>query len=388
MEKIKRVKRNLSIVLSMLMVLNLFTSTTYATENELESDVIVEQDSTQEIETSENSMDVVETYSEESSNTDEEVVDESQDQLEEEFVNETNESTIDVEKIISYPAISSSQTSNDVSVNVNAPEGSFEEGTKVEIIPYNANEAKKYADEILDHDGAVAFDIAFIKDGTKVQPKAGTTVNLTFMINNTSSLLKKLGELNIYHIGQSKTDLLKTESVTNVGQALTMSVAATEFSPFVIVKVDEEEVIQEASKDAIKELDVVLSDFNIKSTRTDGKIYQGSSVEINFNWDATSYGTNIHAGDYFVVELPEQLSLTNRSVTPDRFDMAYENGVVLATAVIDRTNNKVTATFNDKVEGKYDVKGTMQFRSSISTAKTKADEDNDFVIKTSHSVVI
>ncbi len=136
-----------------------------------------------------------------------------------------------------------------------------------------------------------------------------------------------------------------------------------------------------------REINVILSDFTITSRSSDGVVRQNTGVNVEFKWDATSYGMTLKEGDYFVVNLPDELSLTSASLTASSFSLANENGVVFATAVIDRTNKKVTATFNKNVENKYDVKGTMTFKSNISSATTTAGEDNTFTISSGSSVV-
>ncbi|MDO4634193.1 MAG: Cna B-type domain-containing protein, partial [Eubacteriales bacterium] len=280
-----------------------------------------------------------------------------------------------------------------VSVEVTAPTGSFREGTNVNIKSFTNAEASSYADAIEENDGAAAFDIYFTdKDGNKVQPESGKSVSIKFSLNRDSALLKSLGSLKIYHIGAEANDLLGTTEISEEGQAVTINVNASEFSPFVVLKTAAEEsenaapLLRMMEANAPKEIDVVLSDLSLVSSSTGGNFYPGSSVAINFKWDATSYGSNLHEGDYFVVNIPSELNLTSYARTPSSFDLANELGIVFATAVVDRTNNKVTATFNNNVEGKYDVKGTMQFNASVSSANTTINEKNDFTFTSGSSV--
>ncbi len=135
-----------------------------------------------------------------------------------------------------------------------------------------------------------------------------------------------------------------------------------------------------------KEINVVLSDLSIVATSSGGTINQGSTVTIDFKWDASSYGSDLHEGDYFVVDIPSALNLSSYARTPSSFSLSNELGTVFATAVVDRTNNKVTATFNSNVEDKYDVKGTMRFNATISSSNTTANEKNEFIFRSGSSV--
>ncbi len=329
---------------------------------------------------------------------DSEETDEAENEVENEAENVSDSEETDSEETdseqetMNQEAIIGNGENAGVSVFVNAPEGSFPEGTEVRILPLGSDEADQYAAMAEQDCPAVGFDIYFEYNGERMQPE-GTEVELEFNVSGNSVLAEKAGTLDVYHIGEA-ADWLGTTSVEEAGSNASISVYADSFSPFVILQSSSYDT-QDENSDLIaetlnapepREINVVLSDFTITSkSNTDG-IYQSDRVEIRFKWDASSYGTDLHSGDYFVVTLPEQLLYTSAGVTINDFDLTNENGVVFGRAVVNKQEGIVTATFNSNVEDKYDVKGTMYFDARVDKDSITVDEENTFTIRAGSSV--
>ena len=102
------------------------------------------------------------------------------------------------------------------------------------------------------------------------------------------------------------------------------------------------------------------------------------------DWDASSYGINLHEGDYFDVTLPDTFKFPN-GVTAQDFDLLDPNGNVVAKAHVtpgfDENGGTVRATFTKTVENKYNVKGTMYLVAKFNTEKVALNKKNTFTVQ-------
>ena len=135
-----------------------------------------------------------------------------------------------------------------------------------------------------------------------------------------------------------------------------------------------------------KAVNVDFTNFEIQNTdhKKANEIYHTSAFLLSMDWDASSYGINLHEGDYFDVTLPDTFKFPN-DVTAQDFDLLDPNGNVVAKAHVtpgaDENGGTVRATFTKTVENKYNVKGTMYLVAKFNTKKVVLNEKNTFTVQ-------
>lgn len=131
---------------------------------------------------------------------------------------------------------------------------------------------------------------------------------------------------------------------------------------------------------------VDFTNFEIQNTdhKKANEIYHSSAFLLSMDWDASSYGINLHEGDYFDVTLPDTFKFPN-GVTAQDFDLLDPNGNVVAKAHVtpgfDENGGTVRATFTKTVENKYNVKGTMYLVAKFNTEKVALNKKNTFTVQ-------
>ncbi len=115
----------------------------------------------------------------------------------------------------------------------------------------------------------------------------------------------------------------------------------------------------------VDRVDTKITEFTI--TKSDDSVlpeYSNDSVmKLNISWDATSYGNELKAGDYFNVTLPKEFRFP-KDPNSCNFDLKEPGGAVMAKAVVtpgsyNEGGGNIKVTFTNWVEGKYEVKGKM-----------------------------
>ena len=111
----------------------------------------------------------------------------------------------------------------------------------------------------------------------------------------------------------------------------------------------------------------ILTDSGSPATEID----KSATIRLKFNYE--TLGTKIlQSGDYFDITIPKEVDLSQATTNPLSFDLADENGDIIAKATI--TPNSATATtgggnvritFTDKAKGKYKVKGNIFFDAKL-----------------------
>ena len=135
-----------------------------------------------------------------------------------------------------------------------------------------------------------------------------------------------------------------------------------------------------------KAVNVDFTNFEIQNTdhKKANEIYHSSAFLLSMDWDASSYGINLHEGDYFDVILPDAFKFPN-GVTAQDFDLLDPNGNVVAKAHVtpgpDENGGTVRATFTKTVENKYNVKGTMYLVAKFNTEKVALNKKNTFTVQ-------
>lgn len=234
---------------------------------------------------------------------------------------------------------------------------------------------------------AQGFDISFFdKNGNKVQPKNGNTVDVRFTAQSGSSLSqddkdyqKASDKLAVYHVeGKSSLEKMATFVAPQKGASTQVAVKASGFSPYVVAR------NLGAPADG-KMVDVKITKFEIQNTdhTTAKSLYHTDTFLLMMNWDASSLGSDIHQGDYFDVTLPDAMWFPS-DTTKRTFNLTDSNGNVVATAHVNPgpmdAGGKIHVVFGKGVENKYDVKGTMYLAAKFNKSKIKLDENNSFSI--------
>lgn len=287
--------------------------------------------------------------------------------------------------------ITGSKTSDGVTVRVNAPEGSFPEGTVLSILSLSPNEAKS-----LVSDGktsaAVAFDITFKDaDGNKVQPQNGKTVNMTFFVSGDSSLAVEDGEqaeLQIIHAGEAGKETLGSMSAPAKSSGAEVGVTADSFSPYAVVLRDQ----RRTPPATPQEVPATVTKFTIQNLSGNDveSMYWTDRFYLAMDWDASSSGADLHEGDYFDIILPDEMRFPSDSASVD-FNIYGDDGTtIIATAHVtpgaNDTGGTVRVTFTNWVEGKENVKGNIRLAAQFDKKQVKTGEDNTFQISVNGKV--
>jgi hypothetical protein len=127
--------------------------------------------------------------------------------------------------VLNTEEIKGESTYNNITVNVEAPIGSFPEGTTLKIKPIiKKKELKEIEDQIVTQQDNVdetlellAFDISFFYDEKEVQPVEGKTVQVTFDYAENKKLSKadtnEEQELKVYHLDDKDANGNKVEEI-------------------------------------------------------------------------------------------------------------------------------------------------------------------------------
>ena len=276
-----------------------------------------------------------------------------------------------------------SDIANGVTVSVNAPKGSFPEGTTLSITPISQSKAKSLVSGD-DTSVAAGFDISFSFNGEKVQPEGGHTVEVTFSVADGSALSADQGanKLSLYHIGNTGAELLGETDAPEDGEEARISAQASNFSPFVIMAAAEP---ADASGTA-QTVDATITDFRIEQPQGTPitEIDKNSAFYLAMDWKVADSSAVLHEGDYFEITLPDNMRFPSGYTAAD-FGLTDENGEVIAHGHVtpgsnDSIGGTVKITFNEKIEGKYNVHGTMYLYALFNKKVIQSDETNTFTV--------
>ena len=269
-------------------------------------------------------------------------------------------------------AITVSKVGSGITVQVTAPKGSFPEGTTASVKPVSALE------------GDVVFDITFTdKDGKEVQPQNGKSVSVDFTVAESSALIAEKGniKLEVYHINDDgSADMIG--SATTKGQTAKIKTKSDHFSNFLVrgTKVPAE------TRGSEQKVDATITDFRIEKPKGTevGEVNKNDSFYIAMDWKVKDANAILHEGDYFDIQLPDNLRFPPGYSQPD-FDLTDDNGDVIAHAHVtpgseDSAGGTIRVTFNDKINEKYNVKGTIYLGALFNKTKTVDNEVNTFEV--------
>lgn len=137
------------------------------------------------------------------------------------------------------------------------------------------------------------------------------------------------------------------------------------------------------AEDATELTNIKVTDF--KLTKVDGKtpddgFNSSEHAKLVIAWDASAYGNTLKSGDYFTIKLPDNFKFPTNS-SARYFDLTAPDGSVMAKAVVTPNTNgggSVKVTFNDYVNNRSNIKGTVQLEAAFYQIKT--NEKNTFTI--------
>jgi len=132
-----------------------------------------------------------------------------------------------------------------------------------------------------------------------------------------------------------------------------------------------EDSLSELSQKTERNVDVVKS---ISITDSSGEetltVWNYQLVNVNIVWDASGI-SDLHAGDYFEVQLPSELRFPedDEHANFDIFDTTGDDqkpaGHVVVTNGTESTPGKVRLTFSDYVEEKQNIEGTLTLGAQV-----------------------
>ena len=125
---------------------------------------------------------------------------------------------------------------------------------------------------------------------------------------------------------------------------------------------------------AAKQVDTSITGLQIldPGKKSTTELTYSSGFYLDMKWQ-TKPGEIVHAGDYFDVTIPDTVNL-NRLETVKGFDLTNADRVVQAYATVTPAANgggTVRVVFNDKVDGKYNVKGSLSLYAFFNQKKVK-----------------
>ena len=140
-----------------------------------------------------------------------------------------------------------------------------------------------------------------------------------------------------------------------------------------------------------KVVDVNITNFEIQTVdhkKTD-TLFHSDTFLLKMDWNATGHGTDLHEGDYFDIDLPNNMKFPSGTTARD-FDITDDSGNVIAHAHVtpgpNDTGGKVHVTFGKGVENKYNVKGSINLAARFDETKIKKDQENKFDITVNGNV--
>ena len=142
---------------------------------------------------------------------------------------------------------------------------------------------------------------------------------------------------------------------------------------------------------APKVADVNVTNFEIQDLnhKTVNTVFHSDTFLLKMDWNASGNGTNLHEGDYFDIDLPENMKFP-AGITKTDFDITDDEGNVVAKAHItpgpNQIGSKVHVTFGPGIENKYNVKGAINIAARFDETKIKPDKQNTFDITTNSGV--
>ena len=378
--------------------------TTSAAEETPESSS--QQDETKETESS--SENAESSKEEEASSTETTEVESSSENETEESTEETTEETTETteeEKWNSAP-ITGRAKKDGVTIIVSAPEGSFPEGTTLQIEKIGASQTEEIIRSIDDGQEAVAFDVTFFSpDGEKVQPREGYYVDVRFEVNTDSLLADPDGDgatLHAYHIADSGSIEVLGSLDAPANETAQIQIQADDFSPYVLVKNTPEEA-KNGNRDAATSTN--LADFLVNvscnaPTDENGNyiINPNDSYELTFSFRENENLQFDNEAD-LVYDLPEGLIVPNVSATSFDINISDNAGsATISNNTFEVVDGRLIVRFNqsdpniDRLKAlanvSFQVQLSVQIDENAGSIVFNSDIEKDFVFESNSDLTI
>lgn len=132
----------------------------------------------------------------------------------------------------------------------------------------------------------------------------------------------------------------------------------------------------------LDEIDVVYEKFELVDKKDEkpleGLLEYWTGFFLKIKWDASAYGDNLKEGDYFTVNIPDEIKLKNAQ----EFDLTF-GGKVVGRAVItpgSEGGGTIKVTFNKNIEHVDKIKGDLKIDAIFNVKKYVKQEDGNHKI--------
>ena len=134
-----------------------------------------------------------------------------------------------------------------------------------------------------------------------------------------------------------------------------------------------------------------VTSFEIQNSsgQTVNSVWYKERFLMKLDWDAS--GTQLQAGDYFDIDLPQTMKFPSDTTTYDFNVMSDDGTAVIATAHITPgpgdIGGKVRLTFTNWVTGRTDVRGNIKIASKFLYTSLLVNQNNTFSVSVNGQVV-
>lgn len=118
-----------------------------------------------------------------------------------------------------------------------------------------------------------------------------------------------------------------------------------------------------------------ITEFSLTNLNKEAitRVNTNSDFYIKVKWKVTQEGADVHSGDYLELELPTQLKFPSTEGTS--FPIYAPDGAEMGTANVTAGNpGRVRITFNDWVENKSDIRGTLWLAAHMKAGTPVGDQ--------------
>ena len=142
---------------------------------------------------------------------------------------------------------------------------------------------------------------------------------------------------------------------------------------------------QQGGRDVTDGTKIKITNFKIFRTNETTEVEKLSlrtGYDLQFDWDATAYGTTLKEGDYFTVGVPKQMNI-DLGQAGKTLSIKDGEGNLVATAVITRFEGgggHIKFTFTSFVNTHGNIKGNFKMSFILNETHTKANEKNNLVM--------
>ena len=135
-----------------------------------------------------------------------------------------------------------------------------------------------------------------------------------------------------------------------------------------------------------KIVDATITDFRIEKPKGTevSELNRDASFYLAMDWKIKDASAQLHTGDYFDIQLPNNLRFPPSYAQTD-FTLTDSEGNVIANAHVthgspNEAGGTIRVTFNEGINGKYNVHGTIYLGALFNKQKTVDNQKNTFEI--------